>query len=584
MVIFNPNPGKLFYFKKTFEGKREGTLILNVNTGTRYKLFMDSALVSCGPQNGKSFDEIDLTDYLKNGENEIIIEVLGNTNNYLYAWGSYKYDNEEIILDTNESWLTAVKPSEINQYGESFTDCKLQFINASEKEEKLKLYKRDISPLKLNMRCLNVIQEKKNVYDAFEVASGYIKVNFRGTGTIKLMYSQCFGEIGNNNEVIKANRADYTQNSTFEDNYDIINCNGEGTWDGFNLRTFRYVTVYTTGNARIDYMYYIESSYPLGASVTYDFHNDLDNKIYEISLRTLKNGIQEEYFDNPCKKEKSLKGTFLQMMFNYNVSNDILLIKHTILNYNQEEIVYSSASRDNSLYFILMVYEYYIRFGEILNISKVKYILDAFNNADLNNEDKLLFKYAREKAEILLNEAGEKYSSLDVETTCSETNFGKALMVLCEISDSFEYTQEFSLENDYFILRALEKCGMYYKRDEILNKYYKFLENNCTTIPEITDNLNECFAPASVVLYEFNAMDLGVKWENNSQNKVIYISPYFKGRNEAKGKVCTAFGDVFVEWKKDIFLELYMPEDIKKIITLPNGNVVETTDSYFIFE
>ena len=79
---------------------------------------------------------------------------------------------------------------------------------------------------------------------------------------------------------------------------------------------------------------------------------------------------------------------------------------------------------------------------------------------------------------------------------------------------------------------------------------------------------------------------MGVTWEKNKDAEEIRIKPYIKARKEAKGKVCTAFGDVFVEWKKSdkFFIELYMPENVKKVITLPDGTVTETTEGYMSLE
>lgn len=153
---------------------------------------------------------------------------------------------------------------------------------------------------------------------------------------------------------------------------------------------------------------------------------------------------------------------------------------------------------------------------------------------------------------------------------------------------SFEHKAKSTFAFDHLLLRALDMAGLYDKRADILKPYYELVENNCTTIPEtpFASTRSECHAWGAIVLYEFTVKDLGVTWENTKYAKEIRINPYINARKAAKGKVCTAFGDVFVKWKKDrkFTLELNMPENVKKLITMPDGSICETTDSYILKE
>jgi len=97
---------------------------------------------------------------------------------------------------------------------------------------------------------------------------------------------------------------------------------------------------------------------------------------------------------------------------------------------------------------------------------------------------------------------------------------------------------------------------------------------NCSTIPETPlESRSECHAWGAVVLYEFTAMDLGVK---AYKDKNVIVKPYVFGREYAKGTVNTPWGNVFVEWKRveDIFeLRLETPKQINLTLVMPNSEV-----------
>ena len=110
---------------------------------------------------------------------------------------------------------------------------------------------------------------------------------------------------------------------------------------------------------------------------------------------------------------------------------------------------------------------------------------------------------------------------------------------------------------------------------------------NCTTVPETpTNSRSDCHAWGAIAIYEFSATVLGVRTENVGERSVA-IKPYIKGRSRAHGTVSTIAGDVTVDWKKEknrFVLKVTSDSGVKKVITMPNGDVYETAKKEAVYK
>ena len=164
------------------------------------------------------------------------------------------------------------------------------------------------------------IDIKNNIYDAGELSCGYIKLHCSGKGKVKIKYAECMSFI-DDGKVVKRNRDD--ENGVVIGNYDVLEIDGECDFEPFWMRTFRYIEIQTEGNVKIDSFYYIETGYPIKTSDKYDFASDTDNKLFDISVNTLKRCMHETYMDCPYYEQlQYTMDTYLQMIFTYQLTDD----------------------------------------------------------------------------------------------------------------------------------------------------------------------------------------------------------------------------------------------------------------------
>ena len=86
------NENAVYYFKKTYFTEKNKNCVINIFAETRYKLYINGRLIAVGPCRASSeikyYDELDISEYLMDGENTVEVAVLQlsdtpSGNNYL---------------------------------------------------------------------------------------------------------------------------------------------------------------------------------------------------------------------------------------------------------------------------------------------------------------------------------------------------------------------------------------------------------------------------------------------------------------------------------------------------------------------
>ena len=143
---------------------------------------------------------------------------------------------------------------------------------------------------------------------------------------------------------------------------------------------------------------------------------------------------------------------------------------------------------------------------------------------------------------------------------------GKAYIL--ETLDHKENYAQCSVAIIYYLFRALEKCGVYERTEELWEIWKVMVENHMTTCAE--DPLlsrSDCHAWGALALYELPSVLLGVRPAAPGYRKVK-VQPHTEYLHSAKGTVLTPVGTVSVKWQKDgekISLEVDAPEGVEVI-------------------
>ncbi|MBQ8526073.1 MAG: hypothetical protein IJ460_05090 [Clostridia bacterium] len=136
-----------------------------------------------------------------------------------------------------------------------------------------------------------------------------------------------------------------------------------------------------------------------------------------------------------------------------------------------------------------------------------------------------------------------------------------------------------SFSMNYYLFRAIEKCGIYDKAFGLFDGWQEMIDNHCTTWCENPGNpRSECHAWSCAPTHEFSSNILGVK---HSFEDEINIIPYTGGLTYAKGRVPTRFGFVDVHWETDggkFTILVNAPQGVTKNIVMPDGSEYTFTE------
>lgn len=700
---------KIYRFKKEIKLNNPIELECCVFADARYKLYVNGHIVAAGPCKGncsdKYYDYLVVKEYLTDGVNTIEAVVLQLKNEFdgetvyknigsVRRTGALRFalkgeakcqDSEVIQIETDESWESE-KCDNISLIGdENFIVGLNEKVQTKKSQELLKTainagvcceydhkkiksgqmgrYSLKNAPIPMrNFKNIPLYFDEKGICDAGVHTTAYLKFTFSGEGKIKLTYSEC-KTVQKDGKPYKADRTD--ENGDIIGYYDEVGVSGtQLVYEPFWFRTFRFIKAEIIGDVNIDSVEGFETGYPL--SVTGDFECDskVDEKLWEISLRTLKRCMQETYTDCPYYEQlQYLMDTRLQILYTYHVSGDDLMARRTLndfaaaqlpdgMLYSRTPDILPQIIPGFALYYIFILREHYGYFADIDVVKSylptacgvLRYFDEHLSQkglvkrsgfwdfvdwspawkktggVPLGEADEELcvysFMYAaalqsiaflykeigsKDEAQRLINESknvmgnarrwcydevkglfadgpSKKYFSTHAQiwaviSGAVENNEA------CEImkkAQGLEAQPTFAYTYDYF--RALEMSGMYCERKKMLNVLRELVGKNCTTIPETpTEPRSECHAWGSVVLYEFAAVDLGVKIDEPA--KTILIKPFIEEREWAKGTVPLKNGKVTVHWKNDngkFSIEILSEKEYLKRVIMPDGKVYES--------
>lgn len=426
------NENALYYFKKTIIVHHVQKSIVKIFADARYKLYVNNTLVAVGPckqsSETKYYDVVDISEYIRVGENEILLSVLQLTNSpYDYQemfiesvirsgdmvcclWGNVG----DVSVETDESWLVA-KENGIRFFFEKTYDAyavtalcehinphyrnglqfepaiKLREIYSYDEEQgtcseiAIPLEKRKIPMMYFSSKPF--VSCENNVYDAGKLTCGYLRLRCKGKGKAILTYAECRVFIEKDGSIRKRKRDD--KQGVILGDFDIVEVDGNCFFEPFWMKTFRYVQLELQGDIEIEEIDYIETGYPIQVPDEYDFGDEKDNKLFDISVNTLKRCMHETYVDCPYYEQlQYTMDTHLQVLFTYQLTMDKALPEKAIddfaKSYRVGGLTQSRYPTNKaqyilgfSMFYIMMLYEHEQRFADKEFVKKYLPIADG---------------------------------------------------------------------------------------------------------------------------------------------------------------------------------------------------------------
>lgn len=425
------NENALYYFKKNYTVTHLQPSILNIFADSRYKLYVNGKLTAVGPCRASSevryYDAVNITEQLHIGENQIEIHVLQLScaihdgsyiilesvmrtgNMALCVWGNCG----DCTVQSDSGWLVA-KENGLSFFRESPSPdynvavlseridvnyrANLHFEPAIEgrnlycyeeaegisSELAFTVKKRPIPMMYFTPQSLTEI--RPGVYDAGILTCGYVRLRCSGKGRLRITYAESMSFL-ENGQIIKRKRND--ENGLIIGDSDELTVHGTCAFEPYWMRTFRYIKIQTEGNVSIDEFDYLETGYPLDVADGYDFGNERDNKLFSISVNTLRRCMHETYVDCPYYEQlQYTMDTYSQMLFTYQLTTDRALADKAIddfaasyrvggLTQSRFPVITAQYIPGFSLFFVLMLDEHALRFGDLKFLRKYLHIADG---------------------------------------------------------------------------------------------------------------------------------------------------------------------------------------------------------------
>ncbi len=428
-----------YVFKSSFEAGANAVMTANISADTRYRLYINGEFVCDGPSKGTqyswTYEQPELTPFLKEGKNEIKVRVLYypagtsiglNTfrKGHAALWfdGSLTEDGTEKKIVSDNSFtcervdsikynypdfglLPSMPPFEhhLGEYRTTPIACHNAYPVSLDRytvygvEQIYPLVPRTIPLLR---------PEKSKGFTVVKSGKGFVELDAGRYVTAMLDLKLC-GEAGKT-AVITYGECYYTDENGSKQQRDgtdgiIIGSTEKVLLTGkvqsfapFTYRAFRYIRI----SADTELLSVLDSSYselyyPLDVQADFSCSNEYFNKMWETSLHTLRCCNHELTVDCPYYEQQQydMDGE-LQLLYMHCLSTDTRMIKKTITDMAHSQIpegmlqanypsVINQIIADFPIYWIFMLTDYLKRTGDISFVASMngtmQKLLDSYH-------------------------------------------------------------------------------------------------------------------------------------------------------------------------------------------------------------
>lgn len=692
----------IYEFTKEFDLEKGGEGIVKIYASTRYILYINDRYICEGPCRSSSdiryFDEV-MTDAFRLGTNTVCIRVMHVTGENMFSSAVksnhpiaiFKADICGCIIETDSSWkcdyISSIRLVDPNTLMNRIAPFIPPYENVKYPMEKKALCVAECgmfdfgfkeynvygigNPYYLFPRPIPMIYPQEPVvlsvvkrgegyieFDVGEYTTAKVEVDIAGSVEAKILFSECyqFGE--------KKRLRDDT-NGELRGAYDVVKTDGDVTYSPYWYRAFRFVRVECDDISAIRQIRAYRVNYPFDITGSFECSDANYNKMWDVSINTLKCCTHEIYMDCPhFEQQQYVMDSAIEAAVTMRLTHDMAMVRKCLSEFAASQqpsgllcanypCTYTQIIPGFSFFFVFLLKDYLeysadVEFaatytgvidkifaffdnqirqkgyitnsmfwdyqdwvdgwnvgkalvpeGEAIALYNLYYacaLKEAayiFRRAGRNLvADEYMQRYERIKAVIndlcYNKEKGMYRDGSGCDTYCVHTAIwailadvvpeGEMCRVAKCISDMTISRASFSM--NYYLFRAMEKCGRYDYAKELLSGWQVMLDNHCTTWCENPGNpRSECHAWSCAPVHEFSSHILGLK---HSFEDEINIEPETLGLTYARGTVPTRHGLVNIDWKTDgtkFSVKVDGPDGVKKNIILPDGTKHRFTDS-----
>ncbi len=390
-------------------------ITVDICADTKYRLFINGTLAAFGPckksEVSAFYDIIDITGYLKTGENEICAEVLHlpaqeeTRDGFVYyptllrtafcafmlhcsalnistdtSWNVSKCSEYSIALDQPNILSGGFEYVDYNNVSREFVPSRILLPSGLDSPFTFggeffqwHLIERPIPMLKyIRREFVNPPADTSEfVLNAGYENTGSLVLNVSGEkgSEIKITYAESYYQRDEKGNYYKDIRDD--ESGVLSGHYDKIILDGmPHTFETFYIRAFRFIKIEITGNARVESAYYNEIKYPLTVEAKFSSDDNDAQALWDVSIRTLNNCMHDSFEDCPYYEQlQYAMDSRLQAIFLRQLTNDRRLIKKCICDFRESVFpdgmiqARTPSARQQiipgfALHYIFMIYDY----------------------------------------------------------------------------------------------------------------------------------------------------------------------------------------------------------------------------------
>ena len=383
-------------FKRNFDFNGAERVIIRLTADDYFKLYVNGSFVGQGPTAGYPFcyyyNEFDITDLLKSGENEILVHnyYQGHVNR---VWNSGDYRmgmiadviaDGEVIISTDKNWLYAPLKNNTSECDIGYETGYSEHVDARiEPEAFIPCYEKQVDYTFAEKPSVNLQVYEKKAAEIKQLNGGGIFLDFGQeiTGTLKITAEGNegekllihYGEELNPDGSVRFEMRCYCH---YEDS--LILKDGESRFEGYDYKAFRYVEILPENpEISIKEVTAVVRHYPFDDSAcVIKSSSEVLDAVFNICKNGVKFGSQDIFVDCPSREKGQYAGDLTVTGASHiYLTGDIRLFEKAIINQAQSQLAsdgilavtpgsYMQEIADYSLQFPILLLRHYMHTGD----------------------------------------------------------------------------------------------------------------------------------------------------------------------------------------------------------------------------